>query len=427
MKQAIPLCLLVTNNFPPAIGGAGNVYAALAAAAGGRIAVLAAATDYRSGEPIPGLAAHDAKHAANPAYPLERIAAIRGRLWPHPPLWRRAFAALVEEPAIRWALWRRVRTLARRSGAQVLCIADDETVGWLIRPAQAAGLGVVLYGHGDDLKQRPGAAAARRDARRRGYFARADAIIAVSAAAAADLAARYAIPRERIDVVPNGIDRSLFKPGIPESGLRERHGLAGRRVIVTVARLVARKGVDRVIRALPRLAAAVPELRYLVVGDGAERSALETLARELGVADRVVFAGAVPLAEVPAYLALGEVFALPNRRLPDGEDEGFGLVFLEANAMGLPVLGGRAGGVPEVVREGETGLLVDGTDADAVAAALLRLLTDAPLRARLSAGGLALAAGAGWEGRAAAFLAVCERVATARARPGGPAGTGRPG
>jgi phosphatidylinositol alpha-1,6-mannosyltransferase len=101
---------------------------------------------------------------------------------------------------------------------------------------------------------------------------------------------------------------------------------------------------------------------------------------------------------------------MPNRRMPDGEDEGFGLVFLEANAMGVPVLGGRAGGVPEVVLDGETGLLVDGTDPDAVAAGLLRLLTEPALRQRLVAGGLAAAAEAGWGHRAAAFLAVCERV-----------------
>jgi len=212
--------------------------------------------------------------------------------------------------------------------------------------------------------------------------------------------------------VPNGIDLGLFHPQDPKSELVSQYGLAGSQVIVTVARLVPRKGIDQVIRALPWLTKALPRLRYLVVGDGAQRGMLEALARDCGVADRVVFVGEVPLAEVPAHLALGEVFVMPNRRMPDGEDEGFGLVFLEANAVGLPVLGGRAGGVPEVVRDGETGLLVNGEDVAAVTSALLRLLTDESLRVRLVAGGLATAAGAAWAGRGAAFRAVCERVST---------------
>lgn len=407
MESGSARCLIVTNNFPPVVGGAGNVYAALAAAAGGRIVVLAAATDYRSGQPVPGLAEHD----ATADYPLERIAEVRPRLHRKPGPWVRLHGMLLEEPRIRRRLWQRVQALVQQHGIRVLCLADEETVGWMIAPAQRRGLKVILYSHGDDLGWWPGASAARMDARRRRYFAQADAIVMVSESGAEDLGQRFGVPRGRITLVPNGVDLSCFGPEGPESGLLGRYGLAGRRVVVTVARLVPRKGIDRLIRALPAVAAAVPDLMHLVVGDGECRGALEAQARDLGLADRVVFAGQVPEAELAAHFRLGEVFAMTNRRTEDGEDEGFGLVFLEAMACGVPVLGGRAGGVPEVVTEGETGLLVEADDTPAVAAALIRLLTDAPLRARLRAAGLQAAAAASWPRRAARFLALCEALA----------------
>ena len=391
-------CLIVTNNFPPVVGGAGEVYAALAAAADGRIGILAASRSYLDGTQIPGWHAQDA--AAG--YPIARVPAVRPR--------RDAaggrVARLVAEAWIRLRLFGAVARMCRRHRFGVLGIADDETVGWLIRPAQRLlGCKVVLWTHGDDLAEQPGQARWRE--RRRRQFARADAIVAVSAAAAAGLGLVYGVPARRVTVIPNGIDLTLFGPRPEDPALRARLGLGGRRVIVTVARLVPRKGIDRVIAALASVLAAVPDAHYLVVGDGPQRAELAALAARCGVAERVAFAGAVGHRDVPAYLALAACFAMPNRRLPDGEDEGFGLVFLEANACGIPVLGGRAGGVPEVVADGENGLLVDGDDAAAVAAGLIRLLTDAPLAARLAAAGLARAGAAGWDRAAARFLALC--------------------
>ena len=396
-------CLIVTNNFPPAVGGAGEVYAALAAAAGGRIGILAASRSYLDGAEIPGWRTQDAAAGT----PIARIAAVRprrdaagGRL-----------ARGVAEAWIRLRLFAAVARLRRRDRFGVLGIADDETVGWLIRPAQRLlGCKVVLWTHGDDLAEQPGQARLRE--RRRRQFARADAIVAVSAAAAAELCRVFDVPSRRVTVIPNGIDLALFRPQPEDPGLRRRLGGEGRRVIVTVARLVPRKGIDRVIAALPAVLEAVPDAQYLVVGEGPQRAELLALAARLGVAERVVFAGAVGHREIPAYLALAACFAMPNRRLADGEDEGFGLVFLEANACGKPVLAGRAGGVPEVVADGENGLLVDGDDTAAVAAGLIRLLTDAPLAARLAAGGLARAGASGWDRAAARFLALCAGLGT---------------
>ena len=407
-------CLIVTNNFPPVVGGAGEVYAALAAAGGGRIGILAASRSYLDGAEIPGWPSHDA--AAG--YPMARVPAVRprrdavgGRL-----------ARLGAEAWIRVRLLAAVARMRRRHRFGVLGIADDETVGWLIRPAQRLlGCKVVLWTHGDDLAVQP--CQARLRERRRRQFARADAIVAVSAAAAAELCRVYGVPARRVTVIANGIDLTLFRPRPEDPALRARLGLAGRRVIVTVARLVARKGIDRVIAALPSVLAAVPDAHYLVVGEGPQQAELLALAVRCGVAERVTFAGTVGHRDVPAYLALAACFAMPNRRLADGEDEGFGLVFLEANACGVPVLAGRAGGVPEVVADGENGLLVDGEDAVAVADGLIRLLSDAPLAARLAAGGLARAELAGWDRTTARLLALCAGLETTPAgKRGFPAG-----
>lgn len=393
-----PLCLIVTNQFPPAIGGAGEVYAALAREGDGRVRVLCASLDYRTGAPVPGWRTHDAESGL----PVERIARVR------PALGQRSRAA---DLAVRVRLLARVAAIGLRHGVRVVCVADDETVGWLAASVrQLLHARVILYSHGDDLAERPGEERIR--ARRRRQFARADAVVAVSEAAARDLGRVFGVPRSRVDVIPNGFNPVLFRPAPPVPGLRAALGLDGRPVVATVARLVARKGVDRVLDAVARL----PGAQCLVVGDGPERAALESQAARLGISGRTTFAGAVAHADVPRHLALASVMVMPNRRMPDGEDEGFGLVFLEAQACGVPVVAGRAGGAPEVVRDGETGLLADGDDPDDVARALRRILDDPALAAALVQGGLEAARGAAWPARAAAFLALCERLADVSSR-----------
>jgi phosphatidylinositol alpha-1,6-mannosyltransferase len=156
------------------------------------------------------------------------------------------------------------------------------------------------------------------------------------------------------------------------------------RVIVTVGNLVSRKGHDMVIRALPRLAQTIPDITYLVVGNGPHRQQLEELACSIGVRDHVVFAGVVPDRDLPDVYALSDVFAMPSRAHLDTCDvEGFGLVFLEANACGKPVVAGRSGGIPEAVEDGVTGLLVNPTDAEDIARAIGKLLTDTDLARRM--------------------------------------------
>src|SRR5262249_32016510 len=147
----------------------------------------------------------------------------------------------------------------------------------------------------------------------------------------------------------------------------------------TVGRLQRRKGHDLTIETLAALKPALPHLRYVIVGEGEERARLEALVAHHGLSDRVTFAGAVAAEELPSYYAAADIFVHPNR-VDAGDVEGFGIVFLEAAATGLPTIGGNSGGVPEAIEGDVTGLLVDGTDVNELAIAVRRLAESATLR-----------------------------------------------
>ena len=185
-----------------------------------------------------------------------------------------------------------------------------------------------------------------------------------------------------------GVDVDAFHPGVDGTAVRERYGLGERPVVVCVSRLVARKGQDMLIRSLPLIRRRVPDAAVLLVGDGPRRSSLESLAASLGVARDVVFAGAHPWADLPPYFAAGDVFCMPTRTRKAGwEVEGLGIVYLEASAMGLPVVAGSSGGAPDAVLEGETGHVVDGRSREEIARRVAQLLEDTELSASIGAAG----------------------------------------
>ena len=193
-------------------------------------------------------------------------------------------------------------------------------------------------------------------------------------------------PPDRVRVVPLGADHEFFRPGIDTREVQERYGLEEGRWILSVARLTRHKGIDKVLHAMVRLRERYPHLRYAVVGEGEHQEALEAEARELGMADRVRFLTGVPDRDLPALYNRAEIY-LGVSRLMEQRVEGFGISICEASACGVPVVAGRSGGIPEAVRDGETGILVDAESADAVAGALGRLLDDPVLRARMGAAG----------------------------------------
>ena len=161
------------------------------------------------------------------------------------------------------------------------------------------------------------------------------------------------------------------------SSLRESLGLADKKVIVSVGRLVHRKGQDHLVEAMPEILKNVPRAHLLLVGEGPYREHLQNLVHQLKLESSVTFIGRIQYQDLPMYICVGDIFAMPSRsRLMGLEVEGLGIVYLEASSCGLPVLAGDSGGAPDAVIQNETGLVVSGTDNKEIASAAVALLTN---------------------------------------------------
>lgn len=240
--------------------------------------------------------------------------------------------------------------------------------------------GIMLHGSELLLLQHRIRSSRRKRAAARSAFRHATVLIAVSAwtrRLCLDVLAELdgKLPEADVRTIPLGTDPLLFRPGLDTRAASTRYGLEHGRWLLTVARLVAHKGIDTGIKVLAALREAHPDLRYAIVGSGPRQSELETLARDLGVYDRVRFLTDVPDADLPHLYNRAEIY-LGLSRPAELLIEGFGISLVDASACGLPVIGGRAGGIPDAVRDGETGLLVDSTDVRAVVGAVRSLLLD---------------------------------------------------
>ena len=188
-------------------------------------------------------------------------------------------------------------------------------------------------------------------------------------------------PQKFLQIAP-GIDTNHFAPKKVRGDLVEKYRLDGRRVIVSVGRLVHRKGQDELVKAMPKILEQFPDAILLFVGEGPIKQMLFNSAKQLGVLPKVLFTGRVSHHDLPDYICLGEIFAMPVRSRFSGlEVEGLGIVYLEASACGLPVIVGNSGGAVDAVLDKKTGLLVDGTKSDQIADAICELLAD-PERAK---------------------------------------------
>jgi phosphatidylinositol alpha-1,6-mannosyltransferase len=184
-----------------------------------------------------------------------------------------------------------------------------------------------------------------------------------------------------------GIDVDHFKP-VDAASLRAELGLTNKKVIVSVGRLVHRKGQDHLIESMPAILKLHPDAHLVLVGKGPYLEHLAKLVAKNGLQDSVSFIGRIQYAELPAYICCGDIFAMPSRsRLMGLEVEGLGIVYLEASACGLPVIAGKSGGAPDAVFDGTTGLVVDGTNNDEIAKAAIALLSDPSKAQQMGAAG----------------------------------------
>jgi len=203
----------------------------------------------------------------------------------------------------------------------------------------------------------------------------ADLLIVVSESLRGAVDEAYGGRARRVEVVPPGIDLRRFDPARADAAEAGRLRRGARRVVGAVGRLAEQKAFHVLLEAMPRLLKAEPDTRLLLAGDGPLRVQLESLSRRLGVEDRVSFLGCRE--DTPSVYAAMDVFALPSRH------EGYGIVFIEAMAMGVPVVGTRVVGSVDAVEDGVTGLLVPPGDPEALSRAILSLFEDQELRRRI--------------------------------------------
>jgi phosphatidyl-myo-inositol dimannoside synthase len=368
----MPNVLIVTNDFPPRSGGIQSFVHALAAGMpAGTVTVYAPAW--------PGAAEFDARQ------PFPVIRHPGSLMLPVPSVARRAVAILREHECdtVLFGAAAPLGLLApalRRAGAtRIVAITHGHEAGWAALP----GARWLLRRIGDQVDVMTYL----------GEYFRARLARALSPEAA-----------DRLVRLAPGVDTSAFRPGAGGAAIRERLRLGNRPVVLCVSRMVPRKGQDTLIRAWPLVMAAMTrrgqpaageggtaegataegpaawrggEPVLLLVGDGPYRADLVRLADRCGVSGSVLFTGPVPWAELPAYYDAGDVFAMPCRTRRRGLDvEGLGIVYLEASATGLPVIGGDSGGAPDAILDGETGFVVPGRSAAAVADRIVALLGD---------------------------------------------------
>lgn len=392
-------CLLVTPHFFPMYGGALTVYDALATYAKGQIEILTATTNYIDGSDILGWQDEDAKRG----YPIHRIQAMRAPRdtgLPTNPI--NYITKIIKDLQLRRRVLRVVLDKLIETEAHILCVGSLDSLGWLVAAVKKAlPIQVVTYVHGEEVSQ--DAYAPHAEARRQRALHASDGIITVSHFTAGILQEKYGISPQKIECILNGVDLNKFNyNNIIEENINLLH--LDKNYIFSCGRLVRRKGFDKLLRAWPLVLAEVPDTHLIIGGDGPLKEYLAEQVTVLNVCKSVTLVGWVCDKDLPAYYAHAKLFVMPNRTMDDGDTEGFGLVLLEAAAMGVPAVAGRAGGTADAVLAGNTGLLVDGNEPQEIAAALIKLLKDNDLRTQMAENALRHATTQGWPDKTQQFL-----------------------
>ncbi len=274
--------------------------------------------------------------------------------------------------------WQAAREVARRRPDLIICVhLALGPVAWLLANLMGRPYWIIVHGI-EAWVSLPWV-------KRRALHG-ADRVIVTSQLNLDQVLRKRRVDPGRVDMLPCALDEDLTALEPATTGPHQSL-VDGQLVVLTVARMAAAeqyKGHDVILRALPSVLARVPNLAYVVVGEGDDRTRLEALAESVGIRPHVIFTGRVSDSELAALYNRSDVFALPARTVLNGQEakgEGFGIVFLEAMAFGKPVIGPNEGAPPEIIRHGQHGLLVNPSDPAAVAEALVDLLTN-PDKAR---------------------------------------------
>jgi len=266
------------------------------------------------------------------------------------------------------SLWQGVRN--RFESVHAGRALPEGLVGWAV--ARIVRIPVVIYAHGEELTSW---GRGKKYQAMRFALTRSDHVIANSENTRKELV-QLGVDSRKITLINPGVDVQRFTPDLPFNDLLERIGLGNnQKLMLSVGRLQRRKGFDMVIKAMPSLIGQGHDVHYALIGIGEDRDYLADLAAELKVSNRVHLLGHVTSEDLPRWYNACDLFVMANREI-NGDNEGFGMVFIEAAACRKPTVAGKAGGTASAVLDGETGLRVDGEEVEEVAAALDKLRGD---------------------------------------------------
>lgn len=400
-------CLLVASTFPPIHGGSAVVYDNVCRNLPfNSIRVLAASNNYLTQKAINGCKEYD----ANAPFPIDRLPYLRPLMLPPPRnIFVSVYRFIVKDLMLYLHVFVSASQIVRKHNINIVCIGELVSGGWLgVALKKCFGCKLVFYVHGEEITTNTQGRLYGRMRRR--YLEAADKVVSVSSFTCDALTKRMSVPPNSIALIENGVDTERFTPGPVDLTVLSALGLKGKRILLFVGRLVQRKGVDMVISSMPEIIKKIPNIHFVIVGDGEYRETLHKQIADMEMNGYISMVGKVSDDDLVKYFRACDLFVMPNRTMPDGDTEGFGLVFREANACGKPVIAGRAGGAVEAVIEGQTGLLVDGENVKEISDSIIKILSTPQLAADLSEGGLDVARENNVQAMASKFQNVCLKL-----------------
>ena len=394
-------CLLITSYFPPTIGGSAKVYGNIFKYSQGKVAVLTVKQE-QSGKDAGDSGWKDSKDVHHINYlmaPPVHCQNILQTLW----------VVLRYDLPVQLGVFFSTLKQIRQHKVDVVCIGEVQELGWLgVLLGMVTSVKVILYTHGEELTTK---STSRFYGKNAGFYLdRADGIVTVSSYTKNTMIKMYGTPEKKIQLISNGVDLDSCRPLSSDDAQPESVKDTDKALIFSVGRLIKRKGFDIAIEAMELVYREYPDVQLVIAGEGEKQNEMEARIKELNLGGVVRMAGRLSHEELMSLYQECDIFLMPNRELENGDTEGFGLVFLEANAFKKPVIGGNAGGAVDAIVHGETGLLVDGNSTRDVADAILGLLKNESLRQEMGEKGYQWAVKNDVKYKVEEFLNYCENI-----------------
>jgi phosphatidylinositol alpha-1,6-mannosyltransferase len=404
--MSIERCLLITTHYLPLVGGAQTVYDALASSAPDQFHILTARHDHETGNVIDECDVFD----ASVAYSITRLDHMRLNIMRSPPSVRGRFRAFWASRRIEHKVLAEIQEICERENITTICIGLSVGLVKLVPSLKKTmKQAIVIYTHGEEVSQKAYSWLSGRYRRR--ALELADGIVAVSGFTKKLLIDRFSLDAEKIRLVQNGVDYARFSE--PQNiDIKSLYNIEPGPLVVATGRMVARKGFDKLLEAWPEIVQAIPKAKLVLAGAGPLTENLRKQILELKIAQSVHQLGYLPEQHLVAMYQKADLFCMPNRTMPDGDTEGFGLVFLEAAAAGTPSVGGTAGGAIDAIIDQKTGLQVDGESTSEIAAAVIELLQNKERRNEMAVAAKAHALQNVWHAKTKELLAFFSEIHT---------------